>query len=397
MLNPTKQFGVLVAIAIGMAGCGGGGGGGSGSGGSTPVSTEPNVLAVTIEDIPSAAAYTVNMPYVSVTICAPGSTTDCRVIDHVLVDTASIGLRILSSALGASPTLPQQTDTNGDALFECMAFVSGYTWGTVRIADVGLGGLTATSLPVQIIADAAAPAVPAGCSSQGAAIDAVNRLGANGILGVGPFVDDLGDYYTCPGGTCGTVVVNINRQVVNPVVLLPSDNNGVVIEMASVPANGAAIGSGSLILGIGTRSNNSLGSAAVFDLNLSGNLRTTYGGNTIPAFIDSGSNGLFFADGGIAVCGATTHAPDFYCPPASLDLTATLVAATNGQTSAIAFGVANADALVLTGNKAFSNLAAPWSGIATFDWGMPFFYGRRVYFAIYGGGAPGGTTPYVAF
>lgn len=397
MTRLAKRLGILAAIALGIVACGGGGGGGTDSTAGTPVSTESNVLAVTITDIPSPAAYTVNMPYVSVTLCAPGSATDCVVVDHVLVDTGSVGLRILSSALGATPTLPQQTTAGGDALFECLAFVMGYTWGTVRVADVRLGGLTAASLPIQIVADAAAPAAPAGCTSQGVALDAVNRLGANGILGVGPFVDDLGDYYTCPGGTCGTVVVSINRQVVNPVSALPSDNNGVILELAAVPANGAATGSGSLILGIGTRSNNALGSASVFDLDMAGDLRTTYGGSTIPAFIDSGSNGLFFADGGIAVCGVMTHAPGFYCPPSSLDLTATLVAAANGRTTAIGIGVANADALIASGNKAFSNLAAPWNGIPEFDWGLPFFYGRRVHFAIYGSAVPGGTAPYVAF
>jgi hypothetical protein len=409
MTSLVKRVGAMIVIAFGMVSCGGGGGGGGGSGSGTPASTEPNVLAVTVEDIPSSAAYTVNMPYVSVTVCAPGSSTDCKVIDHVLLDTASVGLRILSPALGTSPALPQQTDTSGgDALFECMAFVSGYTWGTVRIADVRLGGLTAASLPIQVIADAT-PAVPAGCSNQGTAMDAVNRLGANGILGVGPFVDDLGDYYTCPGGTCGLVAVSINRQVVNPVAALPDDNNGVILNMAAVPANGAAIGSGSLILGIGTRSNNALGSAAVFDLDLSGELRTDYGSATnpsVPAFIDSGSNGLFFPnDNGvffpnytIPLCASGSHAPGFFCPSTTLNRTANLTAATNGQQSAVALEVANADTLVLTGNKAFNNLAAPWSGIASFDWGMPFFYGRRVYFGIYGRAAPvGATPPYVAF
>ena len=39
----------------------------------------------------------VNILYVNVTICAPGSTTNCQTIDHVQVDTGSQGLRILSS------------------------------------------------------------------------------------------------------------------------------------------------------------------------------------------------------------------------------------------------------------------------------------------------------------
>ena len=38
----------------------------------------------------------VNIMYVKVTVCVPGSTTTCQTIDHVQVDTGSQGLRILA-------------------------------------------------------------------------------------------------------------------------------------------------------------------------------------------------------------------------------------------------------------------------------------------------------------
>lgn len=64
----------------------------------------------------------------------------------------------------------------------------------------------------------------------------------------------------------------------------------------------------------------------------------------------------------------------------------------------MSFSVANADALLANGSAAYSNLGAPqWSSL-TFDWGLPFFFGRHVFVAIEGAnvqGAPSG--PFVAF
>jgi hypothetical protein len=34
---------------------------------------------------------------------------------------------------------------------------------------------------------------------------------------------------------------------------------------------------------------------------------------------------------------------------------------------------------------------------ASFDWGLPFFFGRTVFTAIEGMSTPGGTGPYFAF
>ena len=43
-----------------------------------------------------------NIAFVSVTLCAPGG-TNCQTIDHVQVDTGSVGLRIQASVLNAEP------------------------------------------------------------------------------------------------------------------------------------------------------------------------------------------------------------------------------------------------------------------------------------------------------
>jgi len=409
-----RNLGVVLTFLATLAGCGGGGGGGGGSsvgsGGSVnPVPTAPNVLPIAVGSGLAPVA-NVNVPLVSVTICAPGSTTACQTIDHVLLDTASTGLRILAPALDTSLGLPPQANENGDSLAECVAFVDSYAWGAVRLADVRLGGATTTTIPVQIIADATFPTIPASCSSLGpAAANTVQSFGANGVLGVSAFLEDCGPvcaqfvipgtYYTCSNGACNPVATTLDRQVRNPVAALASDNNGFVIELASVPAAGAATVSGTLTLGIGTQSNNAMGSVVAFDLDTSGNLKTTFKTQTLTAFFDSGSNALFFPDSTIPVCDSASAAPGFYCPAATQELSAVVQGAANGVTGNVNFSVANAAALATNAPTftAFANLAAPVSWAPVFDWGLPFFYGRRVVMAIEQRSTPAGTGPFVAY
>ena len=54
-------------------------------------------------------------------------------------------------------------------------------------------------------------------------------------------------------------------QVSNPVAAFAKDNNGVIVELPSASGPEASL-SGSLIFGIGTRSNNGLGGATVYNL-----------------------------------------------------------------------------------------------------------------------------------
>lgn len=61
--------------------------------------------------------------------------------------------------------------------------------------------------------------------------------------------------------------------------------------------------------------------------------------------------------------------------------------------------MANADDLFNDNLNAnvFGQLAGPSTLLIGFDWGLPFFYGRHVYTAIYGQSTPGGTGPYWAY
>ncbi|HUW37799.1 MAG TPA: DUF3443 domain-containing protein [Rhodocyclaceae bacterium] len=389
---------VLTACALGLAACGSGGSGSAPAGNSTPAAAQ-NVLPIVVDAGPAKG---VNVPFVAVTICAPGS-SNCQTIDHVIVDTGSTGLRIMSSVLNPSLALTQQTTGNGAPLVECTQFADGYVWGPVKKADLRLGGEAVNSVALQVIGDPGYGNVPSDCSSAGPAENSVQAFGGNGILGVGAFQQDCGPvcaqaatpgtYYACAGAACQAVAVDLAHQVQNPVGLLSSDNNGVVIDLPAVAATGAATVDGSLILGIGTQSDNALGSAQVFALDPStGTLTTVFNGRRYAgSFIDSGSNALFFPDGGTAVCSS-----GFYCPASPQQFTATNQGS-NGSSGSVDFTVANADSLLATGNTAFSNLAGPSSGIAGFDWGLSFHFGRRVYTAIEGRSTPGGSGPYAAY
>jgi hypothetical protein len=178
--------------------------------------------------------------------------------------------------------------------------------------------------------------------------------------------------------------------------LFAADNNGVIIELPAVNSPQLSV-TGSMIFGIGTQSDNALGSATVFSLD-----QTTFGFTTTynnvaysGSFIDSGSNGIFFLDTattGMAVCPSPASA--WYCPASTTQFNVTNQA-TGGSPHALTFSVGNFDELTAGSNAAIDDLAGPNTG--TFDFGLPFFYGRNVYTSIAGTTAPGGPTPYWAY
>jgi len=422
----------LVAALIGVlcvSGCGGGSGGladgGDGGGGGTG----SNVQAVVVDSGPTPVATSntpaVNTAYTTVTVCAPGTTSNCQTIDHIQVDTGSSGLRILQEALKI--TLPAAMDASGQNLIaECVGFVDGSSWGSVRQADVKIGGETALKQSVHIIGDTSYP-VPATCKGTTASPgleDNVATFGANGILGVAPFVSDCGPYctsepnngtyYTCPTATnCGESVMAENLQVSNPVAAFATDNNGVIMQLPTVPVAGTASVSGTMIFGIGTQSNNGLGNATVFNLDSNGYLATRYGTSTLhTAFIDSGSNAYYFPDNTLKNSAVCFTNKGFWCPiSGDLTLSATILNPLNSGSKSVNFTVTNADKLFTNRN----NIIAATSGLAgdstlfgdgtggtingsdAFDWGLPFYYGKTVFVAIEGRNTAGGMGPFFAF
>jgi hypothetical protein len=390
------------AVLSVVAGCGGGGGNSSASNNSG--SGTVNAVPVSVD---SGVAQFINIPTVSVTLCAPGSTTRCQTIDHVQVDTGSFGLRIIGAAASqVIGSLPVST-VGGNPLAECTHFADGYTWGSVRTADVKIAGETASSLPIQIIGDMPSSTVPAtGCVS-GRAENSAGDIGANGILGIGVAPHDCGsaceasaavsNYYACPNGAnCARTAVPLAQQVSNPVSSFATDNNGVILQMPAVSSSGQSSAAGMLVFGIGTRSNNTFGAAQTFTTNASGDIAGTFSGNAVTAFFDSGSNAYFFVTSAVPQCASGSNAPGFYCPSSTQTLTAN-VQGMNGTAATLSLSVANASTLFSnTGSFVFNNLAGSLGDAGSLDIGLPFFYGRSIYYGI-DQRASGGNAPFVAF
>jgi len=374
-----------------------------------------NVLAGIVDQGPAGLQVPyVNGMFVGVTFCQPG-TSNCQTVDHLLVDTGSVGVRILDSVLRLA--LPVAHDGSGLALAECLPFVDSSSWGTVNIADIQMGAEAASSLAIHMIGEATYP-MPADCT--GIPANDLNGLGANGILGVGSLLNDCGAdctqpsisrlnpgfYYGCSSaraGGCQVTSVPIASQIANPVAMLPVDNNGVILQLPAIPSGGEPSVSGVVIFGIGTQPNNGLGGATVLALDTYGYVETAFpaGGTQYTSYLDSGSNALYFLDDKttkIPLCAGNNNS--FYCPTSTVNLNATMSQG-NVTSAQFTFGVANADELAAN-NFAFDNFAGPIQGYPdpaqpSFDWGLPFFFGRTVYNAIETRSTPSGVGPYVAF
>ena len=399
--------GLIGLSSLSFVSCGGGGGGAKVV--STPAPS--NEVAVIVDAGPNNSS--VNTLFTTVTVCVPGSTTSCQTIDHIQVDTGSYGLRLLAPVLTLS--LPVTTASDGNSLVECTQFVDGYSWGPVASADIQVAGETASSVPIQVIGSSTF-AVPTNCSNKGTAEDTVAAFGANGILGVGVFEQDCGTgcappntantfYYSCSTSACAEIAVALNSQVLNPIRLFTTDNDGSILVLPSVAAPGTTTLTGSLIFGIDTQSNNASGSETILGLDpVNGDFTTVFNSQTLTqSFLDSGTNGIFFDYTALTPC-SDPNFKGFYCPALPTSIAATLTG-TNNTSITESFTVDNAQTLA-TNNPTFSvlpTLAGTFSTATssntsnTFDWGLPFFYGRRVATAIENQRTAVGTGPYVAF
>jgi hypothetical protein len=384
-----------------------------GSNGTGEAPGEPNTTVLVVDSGPKGGPGYTNGVFATVKLCVPGTAT-CKTIDHLLVDTGSVGLRVLESLLTGLP-LPPVTSDAGNPLAECLPFVDGSAWGPVKAADVKIGGELASNIPIQAIGDELTFALPSTCT--GMPINDLKSLGSNGVLGVGVIPRDCGAscatassnpglYYECTASTsCTETAVPLAKQVPNPVAMFPVDNNGVIIQLPSVPWTGSSSVHGVLVFGIGTQTNNGLGAATAMQLEDGQHITTIFptGGKPYKSFLDSGSNALYILDAttsGIPQC-ATQNVSDFYCPPSTLNLTATISG--GGESAPIDFVVANASVLSKQASYAFDDIAGPMpgyspnSGNPDFIWGLPFYFGRSVYTAIEGQPTPAGPGPYFAF
>ena len=388
-------FSIMLAAQVSSSRCDSSSSSGSGS------NTPQNVLPVVVNGGPTNNA--LNQLFASVTVCAPG-TSNCQTISGILVDTGSVGLRILSSAL--TVPLPQQTGSGGAPLVECLPFVDGFTWGPVHTADVKMAGEAADrhrdpgGRPRSVPIDPERLLQPGHAGGNAGRPECQRDSGCRAVprglrpACANPGASNPGLYYTCPSPTCVVTTVPVASQVQNPVSHFATDNNGVVIQLPAVPTGGAASIAGTLLFGVGTQSNNGLGSAKIFTLDNRANFATIFNGQTYSSsFIDSGSNGIFFLDSAGAGLPDCKNSKGFYCPTTLTALSATQ-RGLNGTTNVVAFNAGNVDRI----NATFSVFAeATGANPGGFDWGLPFFFGRTVFLAIAGQSTPGGTGPFWAY
>ena len=393
-----------------------------GSGTTAPAKTVVpvlNTVALTVDTGPAAATGQINHAYVTVKVCAPGSSTQCASIDHVLLDTGSEGLRLVQSVLTAqSVTLTAVADAQAHPIEECVSFVGGQTWGPVALADVTLAGETAAKVPIQILDDTGSSAPPpTTCGANGTLVNGVSGFDANGLFGVGVLAQDCGStcvnattpapvYYGCTAaGVCTAENAALAVQVANPVAMFAADNNGIIVNLPSLQnANGDATVPGELIFGIATQTDNALPATGltVLGTDSAGDFKTTYtNGNgvtaVLPALIDSGTDDYAFDDPAIPVCSAITYGifAGYYCPNPAPKSVSAINTGANNVTNTVDFAIADPSTFVQTAS-AFIDLAGG-GGSTTFTWGMPFFYGHKIYVGIDQRVAGTNTGPFYAY
>lgn len=408
---------LLAAVSV-TAGCGkvqqiqnslGSGSGvkGPANGMSLPTLTGDNVLQMTVSGSLCSGGSYINKPCVQITVCEPSS-GNCQTVNDILVDTGSFGLRIFKQSI-SSLSLPGISSGSG-SLAECAMFGDGSSeWGPVSSASLKMANEPAVTVPVQVI-DSTYPGESVNCPGSDANPAAA---GFNGILGVGLFTQDCGTgctptahgtnvdngmYFSCTAAGCTGAEVALANQVQNPVSSLPVDNNGVILELPSVPFGGAGWADGYLILGIDTKTNNSATNVTKFAADsLIGEFTTQFNGHNYSSFIDSGSNGIFFSNAtasNMTTCGS--NAPGWYCPnDTALFSAKTVAAGVGGNSATIPFSVGNAYSLMSSGNGAFIEVGG--SSSSAFDWGLPFYLGRNVYVGIMGKSSSLGAGPYWAY
>jgi len=446
-VNNLMFFFLFLTGALVLTSCGGGSSTTTTTTTTTPAANNSVDLTVGFGPNGQAGGY-INGVFTTVTICQAGTST-CTDVPNVLVDTGSVGLRVLSSAI-SSLTLSAIKDTSGDALQECIQYGdTSFSWGPVLLADVKLGGETAASLPIQSIGGNTFAVPSSNCLTMpvnpalpnNGNEDTVAALGSNGILGIGDGIWDCGTgcanvstgstysgypYYICPSGSCEEIGVPTSDQAANPVAAFSSsDKNGVIITLPAVPSNGTTSVTGTLTFGIATQSNNALGSQTIFGVDACGDLPTvTYnsqqytdtactsntGTGGLGAIFDTGSNALYVLDAttlsplGISDCTAT----GYYCVTGGGTATISNIALLGYNSvgsGTVSVNIGDATTL-LNANPtfaAYNNLGSDsGSGPSTdfFDFGLPFFLGKTIYISIGGqtvSGVSNAPNGFVAF
>ncbi|MGI4800331.1 MAG: DUF3443 family protein [Janthinobacterium lividum] len=319
---------------------------------------------------------------VSVTVCEPGANSSrqpsrCATIDHVMVDTGSVGLRLQARAVPRWLNLPALQDGSGRRMAQCLRFLNNAAWGGLHRADVRLGGQMAADIPIQVVG-VDLPR-PASCSDGG-------HPTSNGTLGIGIRGTDCeGDcvqgathptYMACGENGCAGVPGSVPAQlrVVNPVQHFPGHDNGVVIDMPMPPRRGVAQVQGVLIFGVDTAVDNQLGASRILRIDQTGHFTTRFDGIDYPrSYIDSGTEYVLVPGSNLPRCRTGGAA---LCLDAARQFVATMQGADRIELP-MSFLVGR---FPRSGERGVFASAAMASSAEEkgFVWGAPFFMGRRI-------------------
>ncbi len=380
--------------------------------------------------------------YTTVTICPPGlapPSGSCQTIDHIQVDTGSVGLRILASAMNSSvlQTLPT-VSLNGQPINDCYAYADGWTWGVLRTADVYVGGYDATTkvsqgdrapgISVDIIGDPASgpisTAAQSTCSGGSPSENSVETFGANGILGVMPAQYENGLYYTCTAsGGCPVVTIPQSQEANNPVYSLASmDDNGIVVALPGLetltPPGPQKYVIGTLTFGVTTGGVN--GATHFFATDLSSGIpavqseiqsesppqASSAASQPVNAIFDTGTSFLSIYGTGMPY---TQDSYQWLIPPSPVTVNLLLQGPipNAGRNTSGPLVQQYQDMVSVTSEQtlstqypyptywAFDDLAAD-SSTPQDIWGAPFFFGKTMY-VVYQGSFPQGNPPFYAY
>ena len=438
------KLAVLALIPLTLVACGGGGGGSSQPLTTTPVTpvsppTSPttpvaamgcgtvtstgtgNSTPVVVDGFPCAAAGgagSVNwpqVPYISVKICAPGSTTNCQIIDHIILDTGSTGLRIANSAISSTlrAALPANAGiATSSTLTECEQYVDSFVYGPVVNADVYIAGESAKATQMQIFGDDSQFPVPVnGCSSGGGTeTDSVTTFGGNGLLGVSfSTLDNYSNYFDCYNCSLSTCVPNdYFPGIPNTVTQFGADSNGVTITLPAVGASGSLTAvTGTLNFGVATQTDNTpTPTSKVVTLVNDGGNDATFGSFAVKVegsttwtlgYIDSGTDAVYFNDPANASLVNCPNKPiyysGFYCPTTSQNVSFNYANfGTMTTLATVPYSIVNPNSLNIN-VVAFNNEAGYISSSNNADsqiaLGLTTFFGHTNYVIFDGLTAPG--------
>lgn len=180
--------------------------------------------------------------------------------------------------------------------------------------------------------------------------------------------------------------------------------------------------SGTINFGIGTQTDNALGTVTLYAVDQCLDIPTvtfngvpysdtacTSGSGGSGAFVDSGSNALLVSDAttlasfGISDCAQNTNGFPFYCVSGGGSATLSnisLLGEGNVGSNTISLNIEDATTLVNTNNGVFNDLGADSGSSPStdfFDLGAPFFFGRTVFIGIAGDSGNNFPNGFIAF